>query len=474
MKTKRIFSIIAVAALTISASAQQSAHDNYFGVSFGGGLNTMLYQPVNGQQHVGAGFDAGLFYARFFNKTVGLGVGAQYSWYNASALYNWSETTNGLVHVDNPGVTYNLTTGFNNWNERQNVGVISIPVEVLFRKSFNDRWSLIGGVGASLDLPIHGKYIAQGGTYTTTGVFPKLGNYVVENMPEHGFSTYSNFTNSKINNLATVGASVIGDLGARVAMNDNWGFYFGVYFGYGMTNLLKEPKTNPFLLINTTDPSIIDYAGTFDSNQTSQAKLLRCGLKIAFDFGWPAIAKEEPVEEQLPTIDEEAERLAREAAEREAAAKAAREAAEKAERERLAREQAVRDSIAAAEAAKAAHIADIKNRVEHTNFYYEINQTEPKINRAEHKAFDELIELMKEDKSMRILITGHTDNLGKAYENLHFYGKKRAEALKAYMVEHGVDASQIDCESKGQNEPIAPNDTREGRAKNRRANIKFL
>ena len=61
MKTKRIFSIIAAAALTISVSAQQSDHENYVGVSFGGGLNTMLYQPANGQQLVGGGFDAALW-----------------------------------------------------------------------------------------------------------------------------------------------------------------------------------------------------------------------------------------------------------------------------------------------------------------------------------------------------------------------------------------------------------------------------
>ena len=51
---------------------------------------------------------------------------------------------------------------------------------------------------------------------------------------------------------------------------------------------------------------------------------------------------------------------------------------------------------------------------------------------------------------------------------------KRAEALKAYMVQQGVDASQIKCDSKGQNEPIAPNDTRANRALNRRAQITIL
>lgn len=76
-------------------------------------------------------------------------------------------------------------------------------------------------------------------------------------------------------------------------------------------------------------------------------------------------------------------------------------------------------------------------------------------------------------KSIKIVITGHTDNYGDPRQNLEFYGIKRAEALKAYMVEQGVDAGKIRCDSKGDKEPIAPNDTRANRAKNRCVNIRF-
>ena len=36
----------------------------------------------------------------------------------------------------------------------------------------------------------------------------------------------------------------------------------------------------------------IDYRGTFDSNETDKANLIRCGVKIAVDFGWPSAKKE--------------------------------------------------------------------------------------------------------------------------------------------------------------------------------------
>ena len=479
MKTKRIFSIIVAASIALTAVAQQSEHDNYIGVNFGGGLNSALYKPANGTQGLGFGFDAGLHYGHFFNRTVGLGVGAQFSWANAYATYNWNEVTTGLTHPSNPNTPYNLTTGFSNFVERQNIGYLSIPVEVLFRKTLNDRAAFIGGVGLALDLPLYGQYLAKGGSYSTTGVFPALGNYTIENMPEHGFSTYTTTQDAKWNNRAKVGGSVIADLGFRVAMNDNWGMYFGLYAGYGFTNLLGGARTEEMIMVNAADPSKIDYRGTFDSNETGKANLIRAGVKIAIDFGWG----------DNKSKAKEAERLAAEQALQDsiaaAEAEAARIAAAKAEQERIAREKAaaakaeaarIAAEKAAAEKAEAERIAAEKafrQSVETIAVHFDVEGAKLNIPEAEKAVVDELCEKMKADPSMKIVITGHTDNYGDPRQNLEFYGIRRAESLRDYMVKQGVDAGQIRCESKGQTEPIAPNDTRANRAKNRRAEIRF-
>ncbi len=535
MQTNKIFSLIAAVALTITVSAQQSEHDNgvpasntqwgvdnYVGVNFGGGLNSMLYKPANGTQGLGFGFDAGIHYGHFFNRTVGLGVGLQYSWANAYATYNWSETTTGLTHPDNPNTPYNLTTGFNNFVERQNVGYLSIPVEVLFRKSLNDRAAFIGGVGLALDLPIHGKYIAKGGSYSTTGVFPEVGSYVFSDMPEHGFTTYTTTQGARFNNRAKVGGSVIADLGFRVALNDNWGMYFGVYAGYGFTNLLASAKTEEMIMVNVTDPSVIDYRGTFDSNETSKANLIRCGAKIAIDFGWndkvktveadPVVLEPAPEPIVEPVVDESAERHNRfEQYKKEQSAACAAMAqrddsdaskaliaqarkniadlayddnsSEEANRARvnalkepLSRDLAAQreaDRQAREQAARAARIAALKAKGETVNVHFDIAGANMHFQEDEQTTVDEICEVMANDPSMKIVITGHTDNTGNAEQNLNYFGMKRAEALRDYMVEKGVPSDQIRCESKGQTEPVADNATPEGRALNRRANIRF-
>ena len=67
-------------------------------------------------------------------------------------------------------------------------------------------------------------------------------------------------------------------------------------------------------------------------------------------------------------------------------------------------------------------------------------------------------------------VVGHTDGIGSAEYNQGL-SERRAMAVKEFMVANGVDGSIIDVSGKGKSEPVASNDTEEGRAKNRRVEI---
>ncbi|WP_299618908.1 OmpA family protein [uncultured Tenacibaculum sp.] len=69
------------------------------------------------------------------------------------------------------------------------------------------------------------------------------------------------------------------------------------------------------------------------------------------------------------------------------------------------------------------------------------------------------------------IITGHTDNTGNPEINLSL-GQKRANSVKEYLIKNAaIPADKIIATSKGQTEPIADNNTKEGKAKNRRTII---
>jgi peptidoglycan-associated lipoprotein len=88
---------------------------------------------------------------------------------------------------------------------------------------------------------------------------------------------------------------------------------------------------------------------------------------------------------------------------------------------------------------------------------------------------DALVQKLKsEPNGAFIEIEGHTDNVGGKAYNEHL-GLERAEAVKRYIYEqHQVPLHKINVISYGEEKPIAPNKTRDGRAQNRRVVIRVL
>ncbi len=85
----------------------------------------------------------------------------------------------------------------------------------------------------------------------------------------------------------------------------------------------------------------------------------------------------------------------------------------------------------------------------------------------------ELAEVLKKKSEWGLQIAGHTDNVGDAQKNM-ILSKKRAEAVRNFMVSQGIDASRLNVLFFGQTMPIASNDTPEGRQKNRRVEMKII
>ena len=80
---------------------------------------------------------------------------------------------------------------------------------------------------------------------------------------------------------------------------------------------------------------------------------------------------------------------------------------------------------------------------------------------------------IKGSAGIKFEIGGHTDNVGKADYNQQL-SEKRAKAVCDYLITKGVDASQLSFKGYGANTPIGDNATPEGRANNRRTELKVV
>lgn len=83
---------------------------------------------------------------------------------------------------------------------------------------------------------------------------------------------------------------------------------------------------------------------------------------------------------------------------------------------------------------------------------------------------DAYADYMKRKPETSIQVNGYTDDRGKASYN-QMLSEKRANAVKAYLEEQGVDSSRIAAKGMGEANPIADNATKAGRAENRRVEL---
>jgi outer membrane protein OmpA-like peptidoglycan-associated protein len=83
---------------------------------------------------------------------------------------------------------------------------------------------------------------------------------------------------------------------------------------------------------------------------------------------------------------------------------------------------------------------------------------------------DKQVAKIKASPGMKVQVAGHTDSIGSDAYNQKL-SEKRAKAVMDYFIAQGIPASQLSSVGYGKFRPIAPNDTEEGRAKNRRVEL---
>lgn len=105
------------------------------------------------------------------------------------------------------------------------------------------------------------------------------------------------------------------------------------------------------------------------------------------------------------------------------------------------------------------------------NIFFETNKATIKSESAAE--LERVAKLLKENPTIRLEISGHTDNVG-SYRANQKLSEARAKSVVDYLVEQGVAEDRLEYKGYSFNQPIADNNTAEGRAQNRRVEFKVL
>jgi outer membrane protein OmpA-like peptidoglycan-associated protein len=216
------------------------------------------------------------------------------------------------------------------------------------------------------------------------------------------------------------------------------GFDVGVCFG----KYSEKKKQKDIVVINAMSDSIAAAKALTDSLRN---EIARMSAEMA--------ANEKACADNLAAVEKAA------AADRAAAEKAAayKAEADKSEAEGLNADKAHRAFV---------------EKVGRIQINFDFDKTEPHYDDVTDVCLHDLCDAMKNDPSIKVVVVGHCDSLGTDNYNTAL-GERRAERVKQLMIDLGAPAANIQTVTRGKRNPIKTNDTKEGRAENRRVTVEL-
>jgi outer membrane protein OmpA-like peptidoglycan-associated protein/Tol biopolymer transport system component len=105
------------------------------------------------------------------------------------------------------------------------------------------------------------------------------------------------------------------------------------------------------------------------------------------------------------------------------------------------------------------------------NIFFETNKFD--LDPKSQAELDKVIQLLSDNPTIKIEISGHTDNVGKPGDNLTL-SNNRARSVVNYLISKRINSQRLVAKGYGETKPVADNKTDEGRAKNRRTELKVI
>jgi outer membrane protein OmpA-like peptidoglycan-associated protein len=509
---------ILVLGLLMYVASQAQEKGSYIDLNVGGGFHNLSYTLQNGTEKGQFGYTLNAGYSYFFTPEWGLHTGLGLQSFNSLSTLNFLQSTPNVVDAD--GALYTFKANYINWQEKQQVLFVDLPLEIQYKHFFGNKIGLLAGLGGKISMPIMGNYKAAGGKFVTTGYYPQY-NVELSDMPQHGFSTFTNGFSGDLSVKPSFMA--IADIGGLYELSEGLDLYVGAYVNYGLNNILKADSK----LIYQPDGL---YNGLFASNQTNSVTPISIGLKVGLSLRLggeekPIISLEKsvepvlsirPVETVQPVITEKPVEAVqavepvkpvevvkpveavqpvetvkpfevikpvepvqqvqpKEPVKAEApvvvppVAEPAPKVVELPKEVKV--EQPVQTVLPVESVKSDDMFIEAQKIATSMNLMFQFNSYQ--VENAKNDKIKELSDILKTNPDIHLLLVGHTCNIGTHRVNL-ILGKKRAISVKQKFIKQGVSEAQLSTESKAYDQPLVPNTSRANRAKNRRVEIKVI
>lgn len=254
---------------TAATQAQEKSQSLYFNI--GTGFHNLKYDLQNGTHENSMGYTFNLGYNYFFSKNWGFGVGLGLESFESKATLNYQTSH---ISTDTDGESFEFRTQYTDWHEKQSILLLDMPISFIYQKEMSEKLKFQFSIGPKVAFAAQSNYKTTGGTIETTGYYPQY-NVVLSGMPQHNFTTSTSFPKSRISINPVV--SAFGNLGGLYKLSKSMDLYAGVYFDYGLTNMIDVQDK----LLYQEDGV---YNGVFASDLTNKVKQFAFGFKVGINL----------------------------------------------------------------------------------------------------------------------------------------------------------------------------------------------
>lgn len=263
--------------------------NKFLSIGFGGGINTLKYDPELGDRSPMGGGLVNIDYNIFFGgpwsqKKFGLSFGLGAGVYNSKTIINTCFTS-----TDKIPVTYfdgtskieecELNSELNDWEERQTCIALEAPIGLLYRRYLKGNTTLLAGAGFKLLFPLKTTYRVKTGNRETSGYLGSADMQINSDIPQHGYTTKYDRPRGTTD-TKNFSASVYLDMNF-VHKATNADFFWGVYGSLGLASISKFSEESI--------ADIDNYCGVLASNAVDATNLNSVGVRLGVKIPFPRL-----------------------------------------------------------------------------------------------------------------------------------------------------------------------------------------
>lgn len=252
----------------------------YVGVQSGiGNLEGDLAGTVSGDR-LGGAVKAGYIYA--LSDHFGIGSGIEFSQYKQELSLVSESTIVSNYEVDAIGSAfiYNVTTS--NYNEKQTLHALQIPLFVQFKTNINKGVDFNFRAGAKYFLPVSYKIKATATNAIGSAYYPDV-NLTIDDLPEYGFGIQNDYAasgeyNTKGILMSSFELGFTFDIGAKSAL------YAAMFLENGYGSILDQDKNESYIGYNATTVSDRKANGLYSTDKDVKITPVAFGLTLGWNF----------------------------------------------------------------------------------------------------------------------------------------------------------------------------------------------